>query len=448
MNKPYDFGNVRPEKIKLAIVGRSDSVDKILEWLERCKSYVPGKESKQPNLYKAFPGFNSSLGFCSELVYDEGYIRKINNSDFEGIFKHAGNYGLVVKELADLYLTELKYLSKNKRPDVVICVLSEKVFATTTAGSIESGPTEPIDEEDEDEQYTELENDFRRLLKARAMAYNVPIQIVRDKVADAGRDMQDPATIAWNFFTALYYKASGTPWALTKSDSSITCFAGISFYRSRDKKTVQTSVTQIFNEHGKGVILRGSPIKMKKGDKEPHLNEEQAYQLLSKSLKEYYEALKIYPKRLVIHKSSNYSIEEIEGFKAVAFENRINALDLVTIMSSSLRLYANSNYPPNRGSMASYDEKNHLLYSRGYVDYYGTYPGSYIPNPIEIRVIENDESPDKICQEILALSKMNWNNSQFDRKYPITIDCSRKVGEIMKYLDEDEIPQIRYSYYM
>lgn len=42
---------------------------------------------------------------------------------------------------------------------------------------------------------------------------------------------------------------------------------------------------------------------------------------------------------------------------------------------------------------------------------------------------------------------MNWNNTQFDGKYPITIGCSRRVGEVMKYLTEkDPEPQISYSF--
>ncbi len=82
------------------------------------------------------------------------------------------------------------------------------------------------------------------------------------------------------------------------------------------------------------------------------------------------------------------------------------------------------------------------------MEYYKTYPGLYIPQPLEIRIIESDESPGVICREILGLTKMNWNNTQFDGKYPITIQCARKVGEIMKYLGENDQPQIRYSFYM
>lgn len=86
---------------------------------------------------------------------------------------------------------------------------------------------------------------------------------------------------------------------------------------------------------------------------------------------------------------------------------------------------------------------------RGSVKYYRTQTSLYIPQPLEIRIVESDESPTTICNEILGLTKMNWNNTQFDGKYPITIACARKVGEVMKYLtNKDPEPQISYSFYM
>jgi hypothetical protein len=41
---------------------------------------------------------------------------------------------------------------------------------------------------------------------------------------------------------------------------------------------------------------------------------------------------------------------------------------------------------------------------------------------------------------------MNWNNTQFDGKYPITIGCARKVGQIMKYLEDEADEKIKSSY--
>jgi hypothetical protein len=58
-------------------------------------------------------------------------------------------------------------------------------------------------------------DDFRALLKAAAMRYSRPIQIIRRTTWDpaftpSGEDrrrLQDEATRAWDLHTALYYKA-------------------------------------------------------------------------------------------------------------------------------------------------------------------------------------------------------------------------------------------------
>lgn len=47
---------------------------------------------------------------------------------------------------------------------------------------------------------------------------------------------------------------------------------------------------------------------------------------------------------------------------------------------------------------------------------------------------------------------MNWNNTQMDGRLPITLECTlectKKIDEIMKYVDMSEKPQISYSFYM
>lgn len=116
------------------------------------------------------------------------------------------------------------------------------------------------------------------------------------------------------FFHCLYYKASGTPWGVIRKDvAETTCFAGIRFFASRERQTIQTSLAQIFNELGKGIVLRGEEVQLKKNDSTPHPSVEQAFNVLHTSLKEYYEAVKIFPKRLALHKTSNYNNDEIYG---------------------------------------------------------------------------------------------------------------------------------------
>lgn len=450
---PFDILLVRPEKITVGIVGKGESVDKVLEWLESCKSHIDGKQSNtpHPNLFMNFCGFNKNIGFKCEIAYDDTYLRKLNNSDIEKIIKEKISLEQTITEITNLYLSEIKFLSKNKKPDVILCALPENLMKHI----MESKPKTADDEDEivekdfDEEEFSKKEQNFRRNLKAKAMQYNIPIQIIRDRIANPTAEMQDPATIAWNFFTALYYKASGTPWGLIRKDSAeTTCYAGISFFKSRDKKSTQTSIAQIFNELGKGVILRGEEITLKKNDRTPHLDDQQAYNLLTQSLKEYYDAVKIFPKRLVLHKTSNFNEDEIYGFTQAARELHINQIDLVSIQTSDIRLYRSGNYPPMRGTHFTMTDKHHLLYTRGSVPYYETYPGRYIPRAIEIKLATYDESPNVICDEILTLTKMNWNNTQFDRQMPITIECARNVGEILKYLNPDDNMQLKYSFYM
>lgn len=457
---PFDCNQVRPEKITLGIIGKGDGIEKIVEWLERCKSHILEKQSKNPhpNLFPSFPGFNSQIGFKSEVVWDDSYIRKLNNSEFETVIRKHENLERRIEDIAQMYLDEIRFLAKNKKPDVILCVISESFMTYLRMDEIGS-ETDDADEAEEvpktleegemQEEQSVKEQNFRRLLKAKSMQFNVPIQIIRDRVHKPTADMQDPATIAWNFFTAIYYKASGTPWALIRKDAAATtCYAGISFFASRDRKTIQTSLAQIFNELGKGVILRGEEVTVIKKDRTPHLSADQAYKLLHSSLKEYYEAVKIFPMRVVLHKTSNYSEDEIYGFQQASKELHINQVDLVTLQPSKIKLYRPGSYPPMRGTHFEASDSSHVLYTRGSVPFYETYPGKYIPSPLEVKLAVYDESPNIIIDEILALTKMNWNNTQFDRRYPITIECAQNVGEILKYLEPTEYMQLKYSFYM
>jgi hypothetical protein len=43
---------------------------------------------------------------------------------------------------------------------------------------------------------------------------------------------------------------------------------------------------------------------------------------------------------------------------------------------------------------------------------------------------------------------MNWNNTQMDGRLPITLECARKIGDIMKYVSPTEKPQVSYRFYV
>lgn len=59
-----------------------------------------------------------------------------------------------------------------------------------------------------------------------------------------------------------------------------TCCVGVAFYRSTDNETLQTSVAQVFNERGDGVIVRGAQATRSEDDRQQHLTGDDAKDLL------------------------------------------------------------------------------------------------------------------------------------------------------------------------
>jgi hypothetical protein len=87
--------------------------------------------------------------------------------------------------------------------------------------------------------------------------------------------------------------------------------------------------------------------------------------------------------------------------------------------------------------------RNYLIYTRDYIPFLRAYPGVRIPNPLEVVEYIGDSSADKICSEILALTKLNWNNRGFASGSPITMAFSKQVGRILTERSTDIAPQTK-----
>lgn len=454
---PLDYERpLAPREIKLGIVGTPETVEGVLRWLERCRDEIPAKPSRQPNLFPKFPGFNSEIGFRSSLIVDQSLQREIPVRLFENL-KELSSPSQIVIDAVELFFYELSYLAEKAPGTVFICavpmvlldLLEEKSLADKTA----------LNDVGEEERQIHL--DFHDMLKARVMQLKISIQIVLPMTYDEkksrqqkgrperARKLQDEATRAWNFHTAIYYKAGGAPWRIIRDASQwTTCYAGISFYKTLDHSRLLTSVAQVFNERGDGIVVRGGMAKISKDDKQPHLSSNDAYHLLNDVLARYRQEHRTLPARLVVHKSSIYNTEELEGFKKAAQNQGVDLIDLVSISDSFTRLFRVGAYPPMRGTFFCLDNKSHVLYTRGSVNFFATYPGMYIPKPLLFRCEATDQTPTFLAQEILALTKMNWNNTQFDGGEPITLRAAHQVGAILKYIGEKEAIAQRYSSYM
>jgi hypothetical protein len=427
--------------LRIGVVGRGEGVDLLDEWLAQCRSGIERKkESQLLNLFRGFGGINQSYGFLTRLINSPQYTRTIQKSEISSVVNIASRAERVERAV-DLYYEQIRFLAENRSVDVLVCVVPNEMFDSVTSSKGEEG------------EENEVEHNFRRKLKAKCMHLGTPLQLVREKtvlITKHSGEQQDPATKAWNFCTALYYKGNRTiPWRLVEDTAKLrSCYIGIGFYKSRDGQTVSSSLAQVFDEFGHGIILRGTPVSIDKKNRRPYLNEDQAYELLRNALDEYDRALQHMPARIVIHKSSHFRDSERQGFLQALNEKSIRSKDFVAITDTDIRLFGNRDYPPKRGTMLAISENEGVLYTRGTVDFYKTYPGAYIPKPLKVTVYEQDSSLESLCEEILGLTKMNWNNTQMDGRLPITLECARKIGDIMKYVSSTEKPQVSYSFYM
>ena len=71
---PLDFDQpLAPKRINVGIIGSTESIEGVQQWLERCRNEIPGKTrkgeagkpNKQAHLFTRFPGFNPDHAFCS-----------------------------------------------------------------------------------------------------------------------------------------------------------------------------------------------------------------------------------------------------------------------------------------------------------------------------------------------------------------------------------------------
>jgi hypothetical protein len=459
---PVDFdSDSAPKQIRVGIIGSSASIEGLSDWLIKCRDEIPAKQSRQPNLFPKFPGFNPEASFRSTIVTDSSLHRDIQSSKLTSITQIAMPDERKLEGVRAI-VEEMRSLLDKKPPDVLVVAVPQEFLDAFEP------PEAPVNLDDESAVVQQLlkpqaQIDFRDLLKARSMVLPraCPIQLVLPATYDPTkrrrgrsrrgviRPIQDEATRAWNFHTAIYYKAGGIPWKLIHDQSALpTCYVGVGFFRTLDKLRLSTSVAQVFNELGTGVVVRGEAAMYEKEDRQIHLDENGAYNLLRRALDQYRMEHFAPPARVVLHKTSPFSDAEVSGFERVIQEKSIHACDMLWIGKQFTRLFRSGVYPPLRGTCLSLDSSTQVLYTKGSVEFYATYPGMYMPRTVRISCEKVSRTPRKLAEEVFALTKMNWNDTQLDGGMPITIRAARQVGEILKYANHDDDIPPHYSFYM
>jgi hypothetical protein len=406
-----------------------------------------------------FPGLGvkGPLGF--EFALDPNCIQPIFDEELAAALAVEPRAARVeaVLNLYKTKLADLEAVMVGARPSLIVFPLSEQVIERCKDPTTEGNKIMVGRRNVSNEDWVEAEtNDFHHALKAMTFPLQIPCQLLQATTMRF-EGTQDAATVAWNLATGMYYKATGHPWKLADIDNG-TCIVGISFYREPSKQgsVMRASMAHVYFRKMESQVIRGKPFVWKGNpNKDPTLNRAQATDILTEVLgffgrQRHTEGLSATPKRVVVHKSSPFTDDEIAGLDE-ALPDGVEA-DYVSIdEGKGVRFYhGESGYPPVRGTLVYKEARQTaFLYTTGFVPALRTYPGSSVPAPISFRAARLDTSLKNVAEDIMALTRLDWNSTEFCTRQPVTISVSRKVGAILAEARARGMdPPTGYRFYM
>ena len=250
-----------PASVTAGFIGTAECIAKARTWLARAAEGVDGDDEHHP-----FCGFQLTGPFASQLRTN-GPEAKITASEIRDLtadglkrldgFNHL--LGLIDDRLAQL-------ASLDAPPTIVFITLPAEIIKRYRAVH-------------QTKQGVETVWNLRAGIKARAMQRGLRTQLLQQETIESDleshtSELDHPADLAWNLFTAVYFKAGGFPWAPVGIPEG-TCHLGVTFYRPHgERSAMRTSVAQAFAENGDAFVLRGNPFEWE--GKWPHLPAERS----------------------------------------------------------------------------------------------------------------------------------------------------------------------------
>lgn len=292
--------------------------------------------------------------------------------------------------------------------------------------------------------------DAHDALKALGAKYNIPTQVLNDRAFT----FRYKASLAWRLAIALYVKAAGTPWKLAplRGVPQDTAYIGLAYALRGDQRDAHyvTCCSQVFDMDGGGMQFvafeaRDPVADVAEARRNPFLTRDDMRAVLARSL-ELYQCRNggNLPKRLVIHKTTSFKQEEIEGaFDALSGVAAIECVEVgaascwrgVWLLSTGRPKPPSkaAGYPVPRGTTVVRSGNSALLWVAGNapgVSNKGNYyQGSKsIPKPLNLVRHAGRGALELIAHEALALTKMDWNNDALYDPVPVSIRYSQRLA--------------------
>lgn len=448
---PYDADSSTKPRLNYILLGTSEGIDKFSSWSSSMNQPFTNSPGDNYRLWPPFPGFESA--FLQEWPSQPIWSFQLNRERLITVSKkkdeHERSFAVVEE-----YLEGLRRAHKmDMNIGVAICIVPETVWQNCRPKSTIKNPSDKgipkkqkaarkagqIDmfADFDPDQYWHSP-DFRRQLKARSMKYGIPIQIIRettlrlnDDSSWGTRQLTPLSDRMWNLSTAMYYKCGGKPWRLISARDGV-CYIGIAFRRADEGKTA-CCAAQMFLNTGDGIVFLGeygpwySPE-----DNQFHLDKDAATRLLKGILDTYQDLEGKKLTEVFLHSRSTLSQEEYQGFREACPDNvKLTGIKVRREGIDSLKLFRYGDMPIIRGSFLRINQRSGLLWGTGYKPQIETYDGWDIPAPLRIDIEYGDAPLERVAQDILGLTKLNYNACKLGDSEPVTVGYSDAVGEIL-----------------
>ncbi|MEQ9103829.1 MAG: hypothetical protein RIE53_03955 [Rhodothermales bacterium] len=308
--------------------------------------------------------------------------------------------------------------------------------------------------------------DLHDHVKAVAAQLNVPTQIIQEESALTYRCR---ASVMWRLGIALYCKAGGVPWKLAGSAPE-TAFIGLSYsVRPRNSEGARfiTCCSQVFDSDGAGLEF----LTYDTNETGVHIERRNPYLSRNEMMRVMARSLSLYqlrhggrcPKRIVVHKTTEFKPEEIKGcFDAFRSAGEVDLIQVVKSASWKGVLIEEptkgnkghaASFPCRRGSFVTLSGRDALLWTQGNVpeaargrDFYKE--GKGIPRPLMLRRYAGHGSWDETCRATLGLTKMNWNNDGLYDRLPVTLAYSDALADVLKRFPSISNGTYQFRYFM
>ncbi|HUZ46749.1 MAG TPA: hypothetical protein VMW54_08935 [Terriglobia bacterium] len=460
-------GPPRTREVSVGVIGTRNGLSYFRNWAIGLGGFVavppPKKTDKPHRLHLCnFPGLEEAFGL---LISPGEFVERTVDAQALDKATRTRNQHEAVRKAVDLYVNEIEHHDKNeeKTVNVWMLVLPEIIFKRckplARRSSLDLTPGEfaksqkqrtdlpllrgVIDQSDED--IFDDVPDFHRQVKARLLKLGHTSQLIRettlapDKFLNQSgyptRGLQDPATVAWNLATGLYYKTQPEPpWKLAHVRPGV-CYIGLVFKMiPNDPKEHACCAAQMFLNEGDAVVFRGANGPWKTGDFDFHLTAPEAKKLVAKVLDTFKDKHGEPPKEFFIHGRTTFNDEEWDAFKDAAPAGTNVVGVRIKTTSGESKLFRDGDYPVMRGTAILLDDRSALLWTNGFVPRLDTYIGPETPNPLSITVLRSTgERPDMrtILGDIMGLTKINYNACNYNDGLPVTIRFANKVGDVL-----------------